>query len=192
MTHRLAAEGRAPGAPAAEMFETAQWAHTSDAAASLAQMAARSASGSPELAALVRERQDLVGEWQAKDKLLIAAKSQEPAKRNASAEKALADRLAAIDARLAEINRRWPRTSRTMPRWRARRPLSVADVQAQLGADEALVLFLDTTEWPPLPEETFVWVVTKSDVRWVRSELGTAALSARWWPCAAGSTATVG
>ena len=28
-----------------------------------------------------------------------------------------------------------------------------------------------------LPEETFIWVVTKSDVRWVRSELGTAALA---------------
>ena len=46
MTHRLAAEGRAPGAPAAEMFETAQWALASEAAASLAQMAARSAAGS--------------------------------------------------------------------------------------------------------------------------------------------------
>ena len=29
----------------------------------------------------------------------------------------------------------------------------------------------------PVPEETFVWVVTKSDVRWVRSDLGTAALT---------------
>ena len=63
---------------AAEMFETAQWAQGSEAAASLAQMAARSAKGSPQLAGLVRERQDLVSEWQAKDKLLIAAKS-EPA-----------------------------------------------------------------------------------------------------------------
>ena len=55
--------------------------------------------------------------------------------------------------------------------------MSVAEVQAQLGADEALVLFLDTPEWRPLPEETFIWVVTKSDVRWVRSDLGTAALT---------------
>ena len=47
-------------------------------------------------------------------------------------------------------------------------PLSVEDVQAQLGADEALVLFLDTPEWKPTPEETFIWVVTKTDMRWVR------------------------
>jgi hypothetical protein len=43
-------------------------------------------------------------------------------------------------------------------------PLSVADVQALIGRDEALVLFLDTPEWEPTPEETFVWVVTKSDL----------------------------
>jgi hypothetical protein len=93
----------------AEMFETAQWAHSSEAAASLAQMAARSAGGSPELAGLVRERQDLLGEWQVKDKLLTAAKSREPAQRNADAEKVLSDRLATIDARVGEIDQRCTR-----------------------------------------------------------------------------------
>jgi hypothetical protein len=51
-------------------------------------------------------------------------------------------------------------------------------------ADEALVLFLNMPERKyadekrkPFPEETFVWVVTKSQVRWVRSGLGTAALA---------------
>ena len=46
-----------------------------------------------------------------------------------------------------------------------------------LGTDEALVLFLDTPEWQPTPEETFIWVVTKTDMRWVRSELGKKALA---------------
>ena len=125
----------------------------------------------------MRERQDLVGEWQAKDKLLIAAKSQEPGKRNAGAEKALADRLGAIDARLAEIGRKLAKDFPDYAALASPAPVSVADVQAQLGADEALVLFLDTDDrFKPLPEETFVWVVTRSEVRWVRSELGTAAL----------------
>jgi hypothetical protein len=51
------------------------------------------------------------------------------------------------------------------------------DVQNQLGANEALVLFLDTYEWNSLPEETFIWVVTRTDVRWARSGLGTATLT---------------
>ena len=177
-THRLAAQDLSPTTTiAAEMFETAQWAQGSEAAASLAQMAARSAKGSPQLAGLVRERQDLVSEWQAKDKLLIAAKSEAPAKRKADAERALTDRLAAIDIRLAEIGRRFAQDFPDHAVLASPAPASVAEVQPQLGADEALVLFLDTPEWKPTPEETFIWVVTKSDLRWMRSELGTTALT---------------
>ena len=39
------------------------------------------------------------------------------------------------------------------------------------------MLFLDTLKWDPTPEETFVWVVTKTAVRWVRSDFGTPALT---------------
>jgi CHAT domain-containing protein len=176
MTHRLTAEGRASGAPAAEMFEKAQWALASEAAASLAQMAARSAGRSPELAGLVRARQDLVGEWQAKDKLLIAAQSQAPGKRDAGAEKALAERLGAIDARLAETGRKLAKDFPDYAALSSPTPTSVSEVQAQLGDDEAMVLFLDTPEWQPLPEETFIWVVTRTEARWVRSDFGTAAI----------------
>jgi len=55
-------------------------------------------------------------------------------------------------------------------------PLSIVEVQAQLNIDEDLVLFLDTDEWKPTPEETFIWIVTKRDMRWVRSDLGAEAL----------------
>jgi CHAT domain-containing protein/tetratricopeptide (TPR) repeat protein len=175
-TWRLTAEGRASGPLAADTFETAQWVQASEAAASLAKMAARSAAGSSDLAGLVRERQDLAVEWQAKDKLLIAAKGQEPGKRNGNAEKALADRLDAIDARLAEIGRTLAKDFPDYAALISPAPVPVAEVQGELGSDEALVLFLTTNRFESLPEETFIWVVTRSEVRWVRSPLGTAAL----------------
>jgi len=159
-----------------EMFETAQWGQGSEAAASLAQMAARSAKGSHQLAGLVRERQDLVSEWQAKDKLLVATKSEAPAKRKADAEKVVADRLAAIDIRLASIDAQLAREFPDYADLAIPVAVSVAEVQAQLGGNEALVLFLDTPEVKPLPEETFIWVVTRGDARWVRSDVGTVAL----------------
>src|SRR5262245_60454915 len=171
VTHRLAAEGHGPASLASEMFETAQWAQGSEAAASFAQMAARSAKGSPQLAGLVRERQDLVSEWQVKDKLLIAAKSKLPAKRKADVEAALADRLTAIDARFAEIDRRLTLDFPDYIALASQAPVSLTEAQAQLAADEALVVFLDT------PGETFIWAATKTDVRWVRSGVGTAALT---------------
>jgi CHAT domain-containing protein/tetratricopeptide (TPR) repeat protein len=176
MTHRLAAPSPT-AATAAEMFETAPWAQGSEAAVSLAQMAVRSAKGSPELGPLVRERQDLLSERQTKDKLLIGAKSNEPAKRNTDAEKALADRMAAIDTRLAEINGRLAKDFPDHAALASPTPASVEEVQAQLGTDEAVVLFLDTSEEKPLPEESFLWIVTKMEVRWARSELGTGALT---------------
>jgi len=70
----------------------------------------------------------------------------------------------------------WPRIFPTYAALANPQPLSVADVQAQLAADEALVLFLDTPALKPTPEETFIWVVTKTGSRWVRSALGSAAL----------------
>lgn len=177
-THRLASEDSgAAKARAAEMFESAQWGFGSEAAASLAQMSARSAGGSPQLAALVRERQDLVAEWQGKDKLLVAAKSEAPERRSATGEKELSDRLAAIDGRFGEIDARFAKDFPDYAALASPRPISVADAQASLREGEALVLFLDTDDqFKPLPEETFIWVVTKTDMKWVRSDLGTGAL----------------
>ena len=72
-------------------------------------------------------------------------------------------RLAAIDDRIAEIDKRLAADFPDYAALASPAPLSVEDVQAQLGADEALVLFLDTPEWKPTPEETFIWVVTKTE-----------------------------
>jgi tetratricopeptide (TPR) repeat protein len=91
-THRLAAADRQRTQElGSEMFQISQWALASEAAASLMQMAVRQTKGDAMLARLVRERQDLVGEWQGKDKLLIAARSELPSRRNAQAETSISD-----------------------------------------------------------------------------------------------------
>jgi hypothetical protein len=149
----------------------------SSAASSLAQMAARSASGSPVLATLGRERQDLIVEWHRKEKLLISARGRASANRSPVNEAKLRDRLAAIDRRLAEIDAQLASKFPAFATLTSPAPISMAEVQSNLLADEALILFLDTDDRiKPLPAETFVWVVTKTDIHWVRSELGAEAL----------------
>jgi CHAT domain-containing protein/tetratricopeptide (TPR) repeat protein len=160
----------------AELFQTAQWARSSEAAQSLRQMAARGTRGDPRLAVLVRERQDLVTEWQQRDAQRSAAVAQAPDKRNPQTEAGNMARLGTIDTRIAEIDERLAREFPDYAALVSPSPLSVEGVQAQLGHDEALVLILDTPEWKPTPEETFLWVVTKTEARWVRSEVGTQAL----------------
>jgi tetratricopeptide (TPR) repeat protein len=160
-----------------EMFQTAQWAQSSEAAESLTQMAARGAKGDPKLAGFVRERQDLVAEWQKRDQLRSAAVAQAPDKRNREVEAENNTRLAAIDARIAMIDKALAANFPDYAALGSPVPLSVEDVQRDLAADEALVLFLDTPEMNQTPEETFLWVVTKTDVRWVRTGVDTSALT---------------
>jgi CHAT domain-containing protein/tetratricopeptide (TPR) repeat protein len=175
--YRFASDGpRLDEGLAQEMFQTAQWASDSKAAVSLAQMSVRAAKGDSRLAAVVRERQDLVTEWQKRDGARIAAVSHGPNTRDSQAEAANVARLAAIDARIAEIDQRLKLQFPEYAAFSRPEALSVEQAQADLHPDEALILFLDTPQWSPTPEETFIWVVTKSDMRWAHSELGTVAL----------------
>jgi CHAT domain-containing protein/Tfp pilus assembly protein PilF len=176
---RLAPDGKTPDAPLSrEMFQTAQWATSSEAARSLTQMAARGASGDASLARLIRERQDLVEEWQTREKLRNAALGNEAAMRDAKAEAENDERMGAIDLRIATIDKKLVAAFPDYAAFVNPEPLTVEEVQAQLGEDEVLVLFFDMPSRFPTGEETFIWVVTKNDMRWVRSSLvGTASLT---------------
>jgi CHAT domain-containing protein/tetratricopeptide (TPR) repeat protein len=160
----------------ADMFAAAQLVRGSQAAVSLGQMAARQAKGDGVLAKLIRERQDLVGEWQARDKLLIAAVARAPEARIASAESLLRERLAVIDHRLVEIDGMLATSFPEYVSFLSAEPLSIPQVQALLRSNEAMVVAIDTAAAMPMPEETFVWVVTKLESRRVRTNLGSAAL----------------
>jgi tetratricopeptide (TPR) repeat protein/CHAT domain-containing protein len=178
--HRLALEGSAVDRSLAdEMFRTAQWAVASEAAASVAQMAARQTKSDDALSRLVRERQDLVAEWRARDKLLSESRAQPPDKRSHGVDMALLARLAAIDERVAGIDRALIKDFPDYATFASPQPLAIAEVQASLNGDEALLLFLDTPNFNQVHEETFVWVVTKTNMRWVTSDLGTKSLIER-------------
>ena len=159
------------------MFSTAQWALGSDAAGALAQMSARGAAEDLELGKLIRERQDLLNEWQKRDQARSQFASLHPNKRDKKREMENTARLDEIDRRFGVIDNR---LNKDFPDYAAIAnpvPLSVQQTQDLLQSDEALVLFLDTRAWKPTPEETFIWVVTKDEVTWVRSPLGADSLS---------------
>lgn len=80
-----------------------------------------------------------------------------PDKRDKQAEAANATRLDEIDMRIAEIDKHLAKDFPGHAALASPKPLSIADVQSQLQDSEALVLFLDTPEAKPTPEETFIW-----------------------------------
>ncbi len=157
---------------AAEAFVAAQWSMSSEAAAALAQMAARHGSGQGGLASLVRQRQDLLADWNSFDRELIAAASRSTTGRNRGREAEVRARQGQIAAEIETVDRR---IAAAFPDFRALaspEPLSVEAVQALLAPQGALVLLLDTPAiGAASPEETFVWVVTRTAVRWARAGL---------------------
>lgn len=161
---------------ALESFKVAQWVNTSLAAASLNQMSIRHVKDSVAFAKSVRERQDLIEEWQALDKQVLAVHSQSPDKRNEIREQNARIRLKEIDDRIAVLENRLKKEFPEYSHIATTEPLSVKRIQESLDDDEALILFLNTEAWKPTPEETFIWIVTKTKIRWERSALGSAGL----------------
>jgi hypothetical protein len=173
--HARTAYYASPGAAVVrdEGFTVAQWALQTDAAAAVAQMGARFAAGEGALAGLVRGRQDMLGLREATDKRLLAA----TAAGSTVDENTLREEVSAIDQKLDAID---AQLAKDFPDYAALanpKPLSIAEVQGLLGSDEALVQILDIPQLNNVNEESLIWVVTKTESRWARSELGTAALT---------------
>ena len=156
-----------------ETFAIAQLREFSKAAASLSQMAARQANGDTELARLVREQQDLEQQWLNAQRQVSSSSTGATPLPLLFAERKLWDQK---EAKSAALLKKFPEyTDLAKPS-----PLALADVQDHLHSHEALVLFLDVTNLMfrlSTPPETLVWVVTKSDARWLRVTLRMPALA---------------
>jgi tetratricopeptide (TPR) repeat protein len=158
-------------------FADAQRALSSDAAGAIAQMMSRRAAGNLRLTELVRQRQDLLDHWRRLTTQRIGDLSQPRAIRYQNAEAADVQRLKDVTSEMQAVDEELKSAFPDYFTYANPDPLQTATTQSQLRSDEALVLFLDTQELGPAPEETFIWVVTKTDMRWFRSSSGTPTLA---------------
>ena len=157
-------------------FRTAQRVIESQAASALAQMAARQAAGDGELAGLVRERQDLVAEWQAADRAVAALRGDGGKAADAAA---VAARLDAADARIRAIDSVLSSSFPAFASLQKPSALSIDAVRERLADDEVLLFFADTTQLGEEGFETYLWAVPKrGEARWVRLDRKTGELSA--------------
>jgi CHAT domain-containing protein/tetratricopeptide (TPR) repeat protein len=160
---------------AEKAFLTAQRVIESDAARALAQMATRQAAGTGELAALVRERQDLVAQWQRTDRDLTQALA--AADRDAAT--TLRASLSTTDTQIAAIDSRFVTDFPTFAELQRPASLDFAAVQSQLDANDVLLFYADTGRIGDTAAETFLWVVPQSGTpHWFRVPRATGELSA--------------
>lgn len=134
-----------------ETFRLAQTAMNSAAGQALAQIGQRAAAGDDALAERLRARQ--ATQKRLTDTEAALANSDSDRIRLTGEIEALAAELRRIDALIAEEFPRFQDMLRP-------EPAGIAEVQALLAPDEALILFLSGTE------KTFVWAVSKSAAGW--------------------------
>ena len=149
-----------------QAFEAAQWIGDGQAARAIAGMSARVAAGSGDLSARVRQRQDLSDQALAIDRLLIAAISQPNAARNPQTEQAIRAQASGIANQIRELDRSIAAQFPGYATLVTKAPIAIEDIQKQLGPNEALLLFTTTSRF------TFVWAVTRLDVRWHAAPVG--------------------
>jgi CHAT domain-containing protein len=154
----------------ADTYSAAQWALQSDAGAAVAQMSARFARDDDELGRLVRERQDFVARYRALEASWVRAiAAGDPA--GTAPQAGQAKEMAAIDSRIGATDARLASTFPAYAALAMPEPLSIADTQALLKADEALVLMMFGDQ------QGFAWAVTREAVQWWSIPLGTSALA---------------
>ena len=144
-------------------------------------MAARSAKGDGPLAELVRQRQDLVASHRLLDRSLVAASAKPPGERKAADEAALRDKIGAtenqIDAIDLQLKQRFPEYAAIANP----EPLTIAEAQKHLRADEALLLVLvddgKGRDWIKDRDWIVAWVVTRDAVQFQVLDLGAKVLA---------------
>jgi CHAT domain-containing protein len=146
-----------------EAYQAAQRAMNSAAAAALSQLGARFSAGESDLAKAVRARQDLAQAASRLDREVTLARAT-PGDDQAARVAKLRAEGEATRARLAQadagLRQRFPDYAELS----APQPLSIADTQALLDADEALALIFVARD------ETFVWALTRDRADWTRVE----------------------
>jgi CHAT domain-containing protein len=167
------ADGRPDGAASNEAFEAAQRAHQTQAGAALAQMAARFGAGNDAMASVVRRQQDLRAALDNLDKRIATELGAPDGKRNdvliANLHAESTRARQAFDETSTRIAREFPAYAELS----SPTPLPVAQTQALLKPDEALVSFTS------MGDKSYVFAVTREDHAWRQIALGDKAIADR-------------
>ena len=154
----------------ARALEMAQWATGSRAASAVAQMTARMAKGDGPLADALRERQRLIGVWQVLNARLYETFMAGASTPDRALEQEIRKQMGEVQRQKnaidAEVERKFPdyaSMSTIQPvGLRQLQSAGAAKAPALIGDEEALVYLLSTSGEKPTPEETFVWIITKT------------------------------
>lgn len=148
-------DGRPDNAAMDEAYGAAQRAHETSAGAALSQMAARFGAGNDAIAGLVRRQQDLKASLETLDKRVTSELGKADGKRIDTLIASLRAQVAQTQKSLDDVTTQLDRSFPAYADLSSPQPLSIAQTQALLKPDEALVAFIG------LRDEAFAFIVTR-------------------------------
>ena len=143
-------------------FRSAQWASLSAAGLAMARMGERYASDDPELADLIRRKQENIARQAVAERDLLDARSAPQARSHLFDLEAARDRFTALQDKLRKIETELRGKYPAAADFAAPKALGIDDVQRLLQPEEVLIKILVDDA------ATFVWAVTSQDARWAR------------------------
>jgi len=149
----------------------AQMAQISRAGIAVAALSARLAAGGGSRSEVIRERQDLVQQWQWLDGALVKAASRLPADRRSAEEASLRSALADVSRRLDSLDARIAAEFPAYGELSNPRPLTMDAARELIASDEALLVFLVTDD------ASWLWVLRHDDIALYRIAMGAKALA---------------
>jgi len=156
---------------AAETFRVAQMAQISRAGTAVTALSARLAAGGGSRSEAIRQRQDLVQQWQWLDGALVKAASRLPADRKSAEEASLRSALADVSRRLDSLDARIAAEFPAYGELSNPRPLTLDAAREMIARDEALLVFLVTDD------ASWLWVLRHDDIALYRIAMGAKALA---------------
>jgi len=155
-----------------DSYEIVQRASSSAAANAVSQLAARFAAGTGELAQLVRSDQDLTGEAERLDKLVVAFVSKPPAERSATAEDEIRRRIEAVKAERDRLHQIFGQRFPDYVALSKPQPVSLQETQRLLADEEALLVF-------DLGAKSYAWIITRTEADWTELKVSGRGLDAQ-------------
>jgi CHAT domain-containing protein len=168
-----AAQPARTAALGAEAFEVAQQAQHSAAGTAIHQMEQRFAVGDGVLAGLMREDQDLAIEHRSRDEALLDLLSKTESQRDLAQIGQQRKRIADIDQRRTAITKQLSDSFPAFADLTSSRPLTVAETQAALQPNEAVVY------WLVGEKESYVFALTQAGMTWKTIAAGSDEIAAK-------------
>jgi len=156
---------------AARTLQFAQQSLTTTVASSINKMSSRVASQEYKLSAVVRQRQEAWATWSVLDQKLQLARAKKDIERDFEIEDSLSKKIEIESKTISDLDFKINSQFENFEKFAVPAPVSQDELQNRLlSNNEAMILILTPQDSVSTNESPYIWIVTKTDIKWFKSK----------------------